>query len=275
MGYSMMGFGATGNCAGAADAGKRLKLAQEAAKVAADKVAQLKAKIARLEPIVEDQKGWFSSGSTTKEQVDLFNAEQQLEDAENERSRTTVAAARLQREFIDFQAAGCFEARASPPVRTGTTTVEPRGGSVELPPVEIVVPKKTVAGGGGGGGGYSASKCPPQPARTQEGQRGQAVFCWQKFLISKGFDLGPSGADGDHGARTEAASKMLEGAAPAAPSGGTAEKPVEKKTISKAGMLPKTIGGVPTMYALAGFGFLAVAGAIYYQRAAEAGAEEE
>jgi hypothetical protein len=45
-----------------------------------------------------------------------------------------------------------------------------------------------------------------QPQRTKKGDKGAAVVAWQKFLLSKGYDLGPSGADGDHGNATEKAS---------------------------------------------------------------------
>lgn len=58
--------------------------------------------------------------------------------------------------------------------------------------------------------GSSSSECPPNPARTGQGQKGAAVRCWQQFLISKGFNVGPAGADGDHGEKTETASKAYE-----------------------------------------------------------------
>ena len=58
--------------------------------------------------------------------------------------------------------------------------------------------------------GSSSSECPPNPTRTGQGQKGAAVRCWQQFLISKGFNVGPAGADGDHGEKTETASKAYE-----------------------------------------------------------------
>lgn len=84
----------------------------------------------------------------------------------------------------------------------------------------------------------SSQACPPEPLPTSMGQKGPAVVCWQRFLISQGFNLGPTGADGDHGGKTEAATQAFKGS-----KGGPAVKPPPKPD-------PKTtdaslISGVP------------------------------
>jgi|GEM_PF-2075873 len=47
---------------------------------------------------------------------------------------------------------------------------------------------------------------PSAPPRTKLGEKGPQVKAWQGFLIAKGYNLGPGGADGDHGQKTEEAS---------------------------------------------------------------------
>lgn len=91
-------------------------------------------------------------------------------------------------------------------------------GGLELVNAQPAAPKSAPAPSSA-----SAQACPPEPAPTSMGQKGPAVVCWQRFLISQGFNLGPTGADGDHGAKTEAATQAFKGS-----KGGPAVKPPAK-----------------------------------------------
>lgn len=65
---------------------------------------------------------------------------------------------------------------------------------------------------------YDGSVAPdvPPPSATvgravlRKGNRGAAVAEWQKLLIAVGLDIGPSGADGDFGAATDAATRSFQ-----------------------------------------------------------------
>lgn len=59
---------------------------------------------------------------------------------------------------------------------------------------------------GGGGGQYVPPTTGSIPRRTRPGEKGPDVKRWQAFLIAQGYNVGPAGADGDHGDKTEAAS---------------------------------------------------------------------
>ena len=101
------------------------------------------------------------------------------------------------------------------------------------------------------GVGFGGDDCPAQPAPTSPGQKGPAVKCWQKFLISQGFDLGKDGADGDHAPRTEMATqafKAKNALIPAPPPG------------EKSGDSDSLIPGVPDMALYVGSAGLVILG---------------
>lgn len=271
MTYSMLGFGATSSCEGAVSAGAEFNRAEANMKSACTKAVELRQKVNRLTPIVEDQKGLFSS-ETTVEQVELFQAKQALPAASAACDAASARRRELLKRFIDFQAAGCYAPGGAPPVRTGTTTVEHVGREkvIELPEVVIGGEMPPKAKPKGTGVGYAASKCPPVPARTQQGQKGQAVFCWQKFLIGQGFTLS---ADGDHGEITERASKDYESRQAPAPVIEPVKPVVEPVKPKTASVMPDTILGLPSNVALMGAAALLIGGAVFYMKSQQEGAE--
>ena len=66
---------------------------------------------------------------------------------------------------------------------------------------------------------YSSPPSGAVPRRTRRGEKGADVVAWQLFLMSKGYDLSPYGADGDHGDKTESASLDWESKHPSGGSG--------------------------------------------------------
>lgn len=82
----------------------------------------------------------------------------------------------------------------------------PSGG--KLPPAAVPVGQGKSAGTSGAksSGGTASPESTGVPRRTRPGEKGADVVAWQKFLIGKGYDLSPYGADGDHGSKTESAS---------------------------------------------------------------------
>ena len=272
MTYSMLGFGVTGDCEGASASAGDFKRADGDMKSSCAKAIELRQKINRLKPIVEEQKGVLAS-ETTLEQVELFQAQKALPAANEACEESSSRRREALKRFTSFAASGCFEAGGAPPVpppvRIGETTVEHvRGdGKAEskTPAAKPPTPKYA-------GPRYSIEKCSPSPARTQPGQKGQAVFCWQRFLMAQGMNLAPYGADGDHREITESASKEFE----ARQSQNVVvepPKPVEPARTKTASMLPGTILGIPANYALAGAAALLIGGAVFYMKSQEEGAE--
>lgn len=280
MSYSMMGIGLVGfgdDCSGASSAGKAFNDAKAAQKSACDKARELRVKIAALDAAVSAQN--MATSEMTQEKVDLFQARKELGPATDACDKSMAESKRLLKAFIDFQASGCFDKPAQP------SADEEKGGpsiidrfkklvtpSDSAPPVAKAPPVAVRAGW---------APCPAQPKRTKKGDSRQAVHCWQLFLISKGFDLGPSGADGDHGNATEQASLAYEASlkqpvAPAQQDGVApvvapvvAKEPPPKKDIDQGSplqklfpKLPRKIWGVPSEYAVVGLGALALGG--YY-----------
>lgn len=267
MSYSFTGFSGT-DCTGSATAGQDYQSADARAKSSCGRAVQLRQIINRLKPIVDDQ-----GDETTQEKVDYFNAQKELPVASRQCDADVVAKNVALKRFIAFQSAGCYGG-AAPPVRTGTTTVErvreKQPGVIELPEVVIrgdqAPPKPKYVGPS-----YSASNCPPNPARTSQGQKGQGVFCWQRFLASQGFSLA---ADGDHGSITEAASKQYEAktAKPIEPPKPVVEPPkpaIEPSKPVVASTKTDEILGIPRNYALVGFAAVAAAGAYWYYTSQE------
>lgn len=272
MSYSMLGLGVNSSCEGAASAGADFRRSEADAKSACAKAVELRQKVNRLTPIVEEQKGLFSS-ELTPEQVELYQAKQALPAASAACDSSIARKGEALKRFIDFQAAGCFAPGGAPPVRTGVTTVEHVGRDNVLVLPEVVIeaeePVKSISRKTGGG--YSAASCPPNPKRTQEGQKGQSVFCWQKFLIGQGFALS---ADADHGVNTERASKEFEARKAPVP---VVEPPKPVAVIQEkpktASVMPQTILGLPTNVALAGAAALLVGGAVFFLRPQKEGVD--
>lgn len=111
----------------------------------------------------------------------------------------------------------------------------------------------------------SNSSCPEKPRRTSLGERGAAVVCWQKFLISKGFSVGSTGADGDHGKATETASVAYE----ASLKTGSSSKAIESPSVPsvKGASIIKGIPN-PAVY-VGGFALATIAVALLARSAAE------
>ena len=253
MSYST-GFGAS-DCAGASDAASDYNLADADMKSSCAKAMDLRVKINTLKPIVAEQKGTFAS-ETTQEQAELFQARQAFPAAEAACTRDSNRRRGALAKFTELAAAGCYQAGGSPPPVVGPPVVAP----------PVVAPPKYA------GPRYSISQCSATPGRSAFGQKGQSAFCWQRFLMAEGLSLAPYGADGDHGPITERASKEWEARqapktvviVPAKGGGGGGGG---KQTT--ASMMPKSILGLPTNYALAGAAALLVGGAFFYMKSQE------
>lgn len=265
MSYSMLGFGAPGGCEGASGSAGDYKRADADMKSSCAKAVELRQKINRLKPIVDEQKGILAS-EITQEQVELFQAQKELPAANEACDSASTRRREALKRFTSFIDAGCFEPGAAPPAAPPA-----KGrGVVDVPEVVLEVegpPKPKYVGPV-----YSIGKCSSTPARTQEGQSGQAVFCWQRFLMAQGLNLAPYGADGQHGPITEAASKEFE-ARQGKKLAIEPPKPVEPVKPKTASMLPGTILGIPANYALAGAAALLIGGAVFYMKSQEEGAE--
>lgn len=281
MSYST-GFG-TSDCAGASAAAIDYRLANDDAKSSCQKSFDLRQRIETLKPIVEGQKGLLAS-DTTREQVELFQVQDAYSAAQGACQSATTRKQAAYNKFKGFLEGGCYEAGGTPtpggtpapggtPTPGGTSVLDAfdklfgKRGEAKTPPVVSKTPPKYT------GPRYSISQCSATPARTPSGQKGQSVFCWQRFLMAEGLSLAPYGADGDHGSITERASKEWEArqapkpvaiVAPAKDGGGGGGG---KQTT--ASMMPKSILGLPTNYALAGAAALLVGGAFFYMKSQE------
>lgn len=263
MTYSMFGFGADGSCEGSSTAGAEVQRTRNEKETACEKAVRLRQTVNRLQPIVDSQKSGWGEDETTQEEVELFTAKRELPAASAACDSAISKATAALNKFIKFQASGCYSAGAP------TTQVVLPEVVIEGPPKpKPVAPQR----------GFSPAACPPEPSPTKFGQRGQAVYCWQRYLISQGFSLAPYGADGDHGATTERLTKEWQEKkrasvapapvtpAPVAPAPVAPAPVVVQAKPQTASMLPDDIFGVPTRYAIAGAAALFIGGAVLYMR---------